>query len=164
MIVYHGSTLEIPVPDSRHSKQFLDFGPGFYVTSFREQAERWARRKSARIGASVRPVVNVYTLETNFSGFTVLQFGSANEKWLDFVCDCRDGKPVYSPYDVIVGRVADDDVFRTVQSWRQGDISKERALELLRFATPNDQIVLRSDRVIADKLRFVRSYYVAEDK
>lgn len=158
MTVYHGSTLEIKQPDSRHSKRFLDFGPGFYVTSFREQAERWARRKSARLGNGISPIVNVYELETDFTEFSVLRFGEADEAWLDFVCDCRDGKDVYSRYDVIVGRVADDDVFRTVQSWRQGDISKTRALELLRFAVPNDQIALRTDCVIARKLRFIRSY------
>ena len=163
MTVYHGSTLEIRLPDGHHSKRFLDFGPGFYVTSFREQAERWARRKSARLGECALPVVNVYELDTDFADFSVLQFGAANEAWLDFVCDCRDGKDVFSPYDVIAGRVANDDVFRTVQSWRQGDISKARALELLRFAAPNDQIVLRTDRVIAAKLRFVRSYRVPQE-
>lgn len=87
-----------------------------------------------------------------------MRFGEANEAWLDFVCDCRDGKDVYSPYDVIYGRVADDDVFRTIQSWRQGDITKERALELLRFARPNDQFALRTAKAIAGKLRFVRSF------
>ena len=158
MTVYHGSTLEIRHPDSSHSKRYLDFGPGFYVTSFREQAEQWARRKSARLGGNSTPVVNVYELETDFTGFSVLRFIEANESWLDFVCDCRDGNDVYSSYDVITGRVADDDVFRTVQSWRQGDISKARALELLRFAGQNNQIALRTDRVIAEKLRFVNSY------
>ncbi len=38
MIVYHGSTLEIKNPDVKHSKSSLDFGKGFYVTSFSEQA------------------------------------------------------------------------------------------------------------------------------
>lgn len=36
MIVYHGSTVAIPLPDVAHSKRFLDFGPAFYVTSFRD--------------------------------------------------------------------------------------------------------------------------------
>lgn len=97
-------------------------------------------------------------MDDDLSGLSVLRFGEANEAWLDFVCDCRDGKDVYSPYDVIHGRVADDDVFRTIQSWRQGNIAKERALELLRFARPNDQFALRTAKAIAEKLRFVRSF------
>lgn len=31
-------------PDVQRSRKNLDFGPGFYLTSFREQAERWALR------------------------------------------------------------------------------------------------------------------------
>ena len=87
--------------------------------------------------------------------------GGVDEAWIDFVCDCRDGNDVYSSYDVIIGRVADDDVFRTIQSYRQGDITKARAIELLRFARPNDQLALRTERIIAAKLRFVKSYQIA---
>ena len=160
MTVYHGSTVEICVPDVVHSKRFLDFGPAFYVTSFQDQAERWGMRKSARLGGDLTPVVNVYELDDDLSDLSVLRFGEANEKWLDFVCDCRDGRDVYSPYDMIIGRVADDDVFRTIQSWRQGDITKGRALELLRFARPNDQFALRTAKAISEKLKFMRSYTV----
>ena len=158
MTVYHGSTLEIRSPDVSHSKRFLDFGPAFYVTSYRDQAERWARRKCARLPRPAVPVVSVYELDDDFSGFAVLRFVDAGEDWLDFVCDCRDGKDVYSGYDAIIGRVADDDVFRTVQSYRQGDISKTRALELLRFGRPYDQLALRTERIIAASLRFAESY------
>jgi hypothetical protein len=42
MTVYHGGILEIRNPDVTHSKKYLDFGKGFYVTSFLKQAERWA--------------------------------------------------------------------------------------------------------------------------
>lgn len=108
MTVYHGSTVEIKSPDLNHTKRFLDFGPAFYVTSFREQAERWARRKHSRALSSSAPVVNVYELDDDLSAFSVLRFGGVDEAWLDFVCDCRDGKDVYSTYDAIIGRVADD--------------------------------------------------------
>jgi len=32
--VYHGSTVPIEKPDTFHSKDFLDFGKGFYVTMY----------------------------------------------------------------------------------------------------------------------------------
>lgn len=158
MTVYHGSTLEIRHPDAGHSKRFLDFGPAFYVTSFRDQAERWARRKGSRSRDPVAPVVNVYELDDAFQSFSVLRFDGVDDKWLDFVCDCRDGKQVDTAFDVVIGRVANDDVFRTIQEYRQGDITKQRAVELLRFARPNDQIALRTDAVIARCLKFQYSY------
>ena len=50
MIVYHGSSEVVRQPDILHSYRALDFGKGFYVTSVRGQAERWARRKASLVG------------------------------------------------------------------------------------------------------------------
>lgn len=54
MIVFHGSTEVVEKPDIRHSYRRLDFGIGFYVTTIREQAERWARRKADILGKKVQ--------------------------------------------------------------------------------------------------------------
>ena len=62
MIVYHGSIEEIRNPDVLHSFHALDFGKGFYVTSVKEQAERWARRK-ADIYRHTPGIVNVYQMK-----------------------------------------------------------------------------------------------------
>lgn len=45
MIVYHGSVIAVENPSVALSKDFLDFGRGFYITYFKEQAEKWAKRK-----------------------------------------------------------------------------------------------------------------------
>ena len=44
MILYHASTSVIELPDILHSRDCLDFGRGFYLTIFREQAEKYAER------------------------------------------------------------------------------------------------------------------------
>ncbi|MBP7479794.1 MAG: DUF3990 domain-containing protein [Spirochaetaceae bacterium] len=44
MLVYHGSFKNIETPKIHESKHTKDFGPGFYCTVLREQAERWAKR------------------------------------------------------------------------------------------------------------------------
>lgn len=46
MRVYHGSTDIIEKPNVRFSKDYLDFGKGFYLTSYQEQAEEWALRRN----------------------------------------------------------------------------------------------------------------------
>lgn len=48
MILYHGTTEVIKHPDISFSKDYLDFGKGFYLTSFQKQAEKWAMRKALR--------------------------------------------------------------------------------------------------------------------
>lgn len=115
MIVYHGSSIEVTEPQISYSKDYLDFGKGFYVTTFREQAERWALRKAIRQNG--KAIVNVYEFDENLNTEQILRFDSENELWLDFVCDCRDGKSVNAQYDVIIGNVADDDVFKTVDMY-----------------------------------------------
>lgn len=90
MIVYHGSTEINKTPQIGFSKKYLDFGEGFYVMTFQNQAEKWAKRKSLRYGG--KAFVNVYEMNDSTEFFNVLSFDSADEKWLDFVCGCRRGE------------------------------------------------------------------------
>ena len=49
-----------------------------------------------------RPTVRVYDLKDDYTGYNVLNFRDPedDEKWLDSVCDCRDGKEDYKKYDI----------------------------------------------------------------
>ena len=44
MEVFHASTQEVLRPDTLHSRKYLDFGSGFYVTTLRQQAVNYAER------------------------------------------------------------------------------------------------------------------------
>ena len=103
MIVYHGSNTVVQHPDVIHTCRNLDFGKGFYVTTVREQAERWAKRKADFAGGT--PVVNCYEWNTDLVGLSSKKFGEDLDSWIDFVCDCRDGGEQYLQYDVIIGKV-----------------------------------------------------------
>lgn len=158
MIVYHGSTEVILSPDNRHSQQHLDFGQGFYVTTFQEQAERWAKRKAMRKGGTA--IVNVYELSEQFDTFKVLTFPEDNETWLDYVCSCRRGSEAYIEYDLVIGSVANDDVFRTIDMYFRGIWDKERTISELQFYKMNDQYCLILQEIIEQNLKFIRSYEV----
>ena len=43
MILYHGGSAAIDRPDLLHSRKAVDFGPGFYTTPIKTQAENWCR-------------------------------------------------------------------------------------------------------------------------
>lgn len=58
MTVYHGSYTAVKKPEILKGRNTKDFGPGFYCTLIREQAERWARRYDISI-------VNTYTVRLN---------------------------------------------------------------------------------------------------
>ena len=103
MIVYHGSNTVVQHPDVIHTCRNLDFGKGFYVTTVREQAVRWAKRKADFAGGT--PVVNCYEWNTDLVGLSSKNFGEDLDSWIDFVCDCRDGGEQYLQYVVIIGKV-----------------------------------------------------------
>lgn len=151
MRVFHGSTLAVEKPLAGFAKRHLDFGPGFYVTSYREQAERWARRKAMRSGGQA--VVTEYELAGDLSGWRGLAFPVGRE-WLKFVCACRNGEEVWRGWDWVRGRVADDDVFKTVDAYLRGILDEERALAALRYAPENDQIAFLSQGAMDACLSF----------
>ena len=158
MIVYHGSTEIIKYPDVVHSKKYLDFGRGFYITTFENQAKKWAVRKGMRQEKAA--IVNVYELSEAWDYFKVLSFEKENEKWLDFVCACRKGQPLNKEYDIIIGNVADDDVFKTVDMYFRGLWDKEKVLDELRYYKMNNQICIVNQETLNRVITFKRAYEV----
>ena len=162
MILFHGTTEIIEKPDVSFSKSYLDFGKGFYLTTYQKQAEKWALRKALRKQKSA--TVNVYELSDDLKKYNVLQFGQENEKWLDFVCACRKGDSIYKNYDIIIGAVANDDVFKTVDMYFRGIWSKKKALDELRYYKMNDQICIINQDVLDEKLVFQKAYQVSKNE
>ena len=67
------------------------------MTTYEEQAKKWAVRKAMRQEKTA--IVNVYELEDTWDNYKVLSFEEENDKWLEFVCACRKGKPLNKEYD-----------------------------------------------------------------
>ena len=86
MKLYHTSNIEIPNPDILHSREHLDFGRGFYLTSMREQAEKYGQR-FLRKGEEA--FINVYELDEDLSGFSNIIFDAYDSRWLDYITACR---------------------------------------------------------------------------
>ena len=112
MIVYHGSNIIVDKPNIEFSRKELDFSKGFYVTEIYEQAEKWSKRKSNEYDISY---VSTYELDNNiFIKEKVLRFDSYSKEWIDFISKCRAAKDD-TDYDVVVGGVANDKVFDTIE-------------------------------------------------
>ena len=155
MIVYHGSDTVVECPDVAHSFRPLDFGKAFYVTTNLEQATRWAKRKSD-ISKSIKSYVSFYELDEDYSSFRVKSFSDDLEEWLDFVCSCRSGSDIYKEYDIIIGQVADDRVFRVVDLYQTGVWDKSRAIKEIKVYPKYDQIAFVS-QIAIDKLLVFKS-------
>lgn len=154
MIIYHGSNQPIESPDVLHSRPKVDFGAGFYVTPLWEQAVSWAGRFKK---AGQNAFVTEYSLDDEALTLPrTLRFDAYNEEWLDFIIRCRNGEKV-EDWDVIMGGVANDRVFDTIQLFFDGLIDKSAALERLKYHKPSYQICLRTQTVIDQYLHFIGS-------
>ena len=156
MRVYHGSDSVVEFPDVNHSYRPLDFGRGFYVTTNRDQAIRWAQRK-ADINKKQNAYINIYELDSDDSGLKVKTFSDDLEEWIDFVCSCREGGLGYKDFDVIKGNVANDKVFRVVDLYRAGIWDKEKALKEIKVYQGYDQIAFITQEAIDKMLTNISS-------
>lgn len=146
MILYHGSNLEIVKPDLSHSRKNVDFGCGFYLTPLYEQAEKWSRRFKR---AGTTGVISKFQFDqTHMSKLKVMEFDSYSEEWLDFILTCRRGKD-NTDYDLVIGGVANDRVFNTVELFFDGLIDKREAIKRLRFEKPNLQMCFRTQKALS---------------
>ena len=143
MQVYHGGLVEIFEIDLSKSQSNKDFGKGFYVTKFRNHAERWAVNIARRHGKT--PFVTEFVFyERAFEEdrYKVLRFEGYNEEWLDFVVLNRD--PAFTTnrhdYDLVEGPIADDKVQNRIGDYLDGLITKTDFLNELTYHEQTHQI------------------------
>ncbi len=156
--LYHGSYISVPAPLTGVGRRELDFGPGFYVTRLRDQAERWARRVCI-IRAVETPILSIFEFdETKLpSHVNRLCLAHYDQEWLNFIVSSRKGEEPWKKYDIIEGGVANDQVIDTVEDYFAGRITAEQAIGQLRFAKPTHQMCISSQTVLDRCLRFVSS-------
>ena len=154
MRVYHASSTIVEKPDVHHSRDRLDFGNGFYLTSIREQAVRYAERFTRR---GKDAFINEYKLDETTPDFRVKSFPCYNEEWLDYVAVCRKGEQPQQTYDAVEGGVANDKVFNTVDLYFAGVISKDEALGRLKYEKPNHQLCILNKQMLGRHLHFINA-------
>ena len=164
MILYHGSHLAVPQPLAKAGRRNLDFGPGFYLTKLKAQAEAWAVVVAGRKGRHVIPVVSVYHFDKEQAlsdGVRFKEFDTYNIEWLEYVVNCRQGKDYSEEYDVVEGGVANDNVIDTVEDYEKGVITAEQALGQLRYKKVNHQLCILSQFVIDKYLYFAEDIHLS---
>ncbi len=144
MILYHGSYMQIENPKILFQEKGRDFGFGFYTTSIKDQAERWAvrvaRLYSKQTGKEENAVVNIYEFDEILAeNLKIKTFANPDLAWLDFVIRCRSDLDFKHGFDIVSGKIADDKVGETVEYVLAGIMRKEDAIERLKFEKINDQ-------------------------
>lgn len=135
-IIYYGSYCEVGEPEIIEGKYTKDFGKGFYCTILLEQAEKWARKYDT-------PVINMYEYNED-TKLKIKSFTIMTEEWLDFIINCRMGK--MHKYDIVIGAMADDQVYNYITDLIDGVITREAFWELAKFRHPTHQIAFCTEK------------------
>ena len=138
MILYHGSNMEVAVPDLAKSKPFKDFGQGFYLSADKGQAMRMAEQKTLLMMTG-EPIVTEFDFDESLlqSGeLSVKVFEDYSVEWATFILKNRDihEKHPTHDYDIVFGPIADDGVTYQLRRHQSGAISIEELVRELKYA------------------------------
>jgi hypothetical protein len=121
MRLYHGTDTRIREPRVLVPNRTLDFGPGFYTSSDREQARRWARSVARRRGSGPA-LVHAYECDDEaLAGLRTIRFDAPSRQWLDFITDHRLGRYSGPDFDFVAGPVANDRTIPVIQQYLQAE-------------------------------------------
>ena len=137
-IVYHGSYCKVEHPEIKEGKYSKDFGVGFYCTILEEQAIKLAKKYDTRM-------INKYEYNED-NKLKIKEFTLMTEEWLDFIISCRSGKK--HDYDIVIGAMADDQVYNYITDLMAGNITRAAFWELAKFRHPTHQIALCTDNAL----------------
>lgn len=157
--LFHGGTHIIPQPAIREPARTLDFGRGFYLTTSKEQAERWVKNRLRN--PDDEGYVNSYNFDLHSASATlrVKIFESADEEWVDFVLANRMITGYSHDYDIVIGPVADDKVYTQFSLFEGGIISKDTLIRELKTYRLVDQYLFHTERALPH-LHYVSHYSV----
>lgn len=167
--VYHGSYTVIKKPDLSYSKEGKDFGKGFYITTDRNQAIKFAKQMAYRYGTPCG-VLNIYDF-SNFDGLDIWEFENTDITWLDCILGFRRKRfrklaNPYRDYEVLMGKIADDDTSSVLNAYIAGSYGKvgsQKAKEItIGFLEPENlknQICFKTENSLK-RIKFVREEYI----
>ena len=156
MILYHGGTDIVEKPIIRLQAGGRDFGRGFYCTDLHSQAEKWALRQG-RIRKQTA-VLNSYDfcIDDAKNNVSFKIFTDYSKEWLELIINCRKNIGYIHGYDIVYGKIANDDVGETVQAVVDGLMPLDFALQKLVFMQANNQYCFCTEKSL-EYLKFTKS-------
>lgn len=158
MKIYHGGFTEISEPKILKPSHAMDFGTGFYTTTSFDQAKKWSLIKKDRFNYA-KSVVSTFEMDNSIFKTPELKskvFHKADEEWLDFVMSNRQDIHFYYDYDVVMGAVANDNVYASLNLYEGGFLSKKELLEELMTWKYVDQICFHTEKALS-YIKFLKS-------
>ena len=166
MKLYHGSWCEVSEPDLSKCGKYKDFGQGLYLTSSKKQAEAFAKISTRRAENRKLTFLQRYGVVSRFiclevSDINICEYKSADVSWLHCIVGHRRNRffkdivDKMSVYDVISGKIANDDTNITITAYQDGlygEVGTENAdnicISLLMPERLKDQYCFRTQKAL----------------
>lgn len=147
LTLYHGGSQIIESPEIREPERTLDFGRGFYTTTSPEQAKNLIRNRIAR-HSWPHGFLNTYEFDVENARklLSVKQFTGPTEDWIDFVLQNRMEKGFTHDFDIVIGPVANDNVYRQFALFEMGIIEKQTLISELLTYRLVDQYLFHTEK------------------
>jgi hypothetical protein len=156
--VYHASTVKVENPVWNYAagtdSERNDFGLGFYVSTDIDQPLLLLCERD-------KIVLNQY--ELNLTDLKIKQFGNDDEWLLTVIFNRRNFnrkkktheirdryRKAITQYDVVIGAIANDRMFSTINAFIENNITDKVAIECLKMMQYQPQIVLKSEKACSN--------------
>lgn len=175
LILYHGSYIDITIPDIGKCREGKDFGKGFYLTTDKNQAKRFVRQAIMKAkSAGIVPHTRNYGFVSSFrylehKKLKMFFFSEADREWLHCILAHRRRRSIpgerkkWNGYDVIGGKVANDFTNAVITTYLGGgygeigsDNADQTAIRLLEPDKLKDQYCFRTQESLKN-LIFVKA-------
>ena len=80
-------------------------------------------------------------------------------EWLDTIIECRNNPKYKHGYDIVEGKIADDNVGETILFVLENVMRKEDALKRIKYQKVNSQVAFCTKTAL-EQLKFLESYEV----
>lgn len=167
LMLYHGSYCEVRHPELKRCARYKDFGQGFYLTSSKEQAERFIRTsvKKAVLSGKIDVgqsygVVSVFQFTFN-EKVNIWTYPKADAEWLHCIVGHRKKSTFpelvkeMEQYDIIAGKIANDNTNATIAAYMAlayGEVGTKSAddmcISLLLPEKLQDQFCFRTNKAL----------------
>lgn len=139
-------------PSPYHGRKNADMGQGFYLSPDEDFSLLWAKEGWH---------INVYEFHGDGLMKVTLEIG---EKWFDAIFQNRNyAHDIYAGADLIIAPIANDTLFDLVGILTSGFVPKNICLKVLSLEPKYTQIVLKSEKSIAN-LHFIESRVVTKEQ
>lgn len=116
------------------------------------------RRKKEK---SLKRYINIYEY-TEDENLNILNFKEATEEWLKFVFKNRQSDELVHQYDIVIGPVADDNLYQVLVSYENGVYDIEETIKRLKTYLLSNQISFHTLKSL-ECIKYIETIEVSEE-